>query len=199
MKKYLAIGAALLLLACVASGPQKALDNLASAMESNNTEAFLAQFDMDAYANNFLKTLTQNNEALSSLNALGKMFGLGNIDELVNSVVNVKAKLTDQFTRGVASGELMVQCRNATTPDCPWVPESLKQAQVKELGPDAAIAKVTTPEKLTCWLALHKFGEKWLVVGRAVLESDASVLAKAGKPAPKPQPAGQNPKSSVSI
>ncbi len=175
---------ACLLLACQSGGPKGAVDKLAEALEQNNTEAFLAQIDMDAYAANFLKTMTSQMGAFNALNSLGKMFGLGNIDELVNSIVNVKARLSEQFTRGVASGELMAQCRAATTPDCPWEPESLRKAQIKEIDATAAIAKVTTPERLTCWLALHKFGNRWLVVGRAVLEADAKALAQA---APAPQ------------
>lgn len=199
MKKIFLAGSLCLLMACTATGPQSALDKLATAMEKNDNQAFVAQFDMDAYAANFLKTMTRNNEALSSLNALGQILGLGNIDQLVNSIVNVKAKLTNEFNRGVASGELMAQCRTATTPDCPWVPASLRQAQIKELGPDAAIARVTTPERLTCWLALHKFNDSWLVVGNAVLETDAAALAKTGKPAPGQVQSGTGSKSGVNI
>lgn len=181
MKKYIALGAVLFLLACTASGPKKALDEMAKAMDDNNSQAFLAHIDMDAYSANFLTSMTQNNEALNSINAFGKMLGLGNLDQLLNSIVDVKGSLVDRFNRGVASGELMAQCRASTTPDCPWVPQSLRDAQVKEVGADAAIAKVTTPAQLTCWLALHKFGDKWLVVGMAVLEDDARALAVAGK------------------
>lgn len=182
MKKIFLTGLAVLLLACTASGPQKALNDLAKAMEDNNPQAFLDQIDMAAYADNYLKTMTHNDEALSSLNALGKMLGIGGIDQLIGSVVDIKAKLRDRLVRGVASGELMVECRDATTPDCPWVPKSLREATVVDINPEAAIAKVTTPARLTCWLALRKRGEKWLVVGQAVLESDAKALAMGAAP-----------------
>lgn len=194
MKKYLIAILACLILACTADGPQQTLDKLAKAMDNNDSQAFLEQFDMDAYSASFLKSMTQQNEALHSLSALGKMFGLGNLDQLVTSIVNVKAELAGHFNRGVASGELMAQCRKAATPDCPWVPQSLREAQIREIAADAAIAKVTNPEHMTCWLALHKFGQNWLVVGRAVLEADAAALAQnppAGAGQKQPGKAGQ--------
>lgn len=190
MKKYLAC-VALLLFACSSSGPQKALDEVAKAMDDNNSQAFLAHVDMDAWANNYIKSLTENDAALSSINDLTKMFGLGklsditkmfglgNLDDLINSVVDIKAKLSNEFNRGVASGELMAQCRASTSPDCPWVPESLREAKIIEIGADAAIAKVTTPARLTSWLALRKINNVWLIVGQAVLENNARAMATA--------------------
>ena len=77
-----------------------------------------------------------------------------------------------------------------------------------ELGPDAAVASVTTPAGMTSWLALRKQGETWRVVGRAVMENMARAFAQAGSqtkaasaapakaqqpaatPAPKPAPKG---------
>lgn len=201
MKKYIAACAMALLLACTASGPKKALDDIAKSMEDNNSQAFLAQIDMPAYAANFVKSMTANNEALNSLNVFGQMLGLGNIDQLIDSVVDVRARLADEFNRGVASGELMAQCRDATTPDCPWVPQSLRQAEVKELGQDAAIAKVTTPARLTCWLALRKNNGKWQIVGRAVLEDEAAAMARAGASAVQKgaQQGGAAPQKPVNI
>lgn len=175
---------------------------MAKAMEENNSQAFLAQIDMDAYAASFLKSMTKNNEALNSINVLGQMLGLGNIDQLVNGIIDVKAKLVNDFSRGVASGELMAQCAKATTPDCPWVPQSLREAQVKEIGSNAAIAKVTTPERLTCWLALQNISGKWFVVGRAVLEDDAKKLALAEKTAqatPRKEQPAKSANGGVSI
>ena len=77
------------------------------------------------------------------------------------SIVDVEARLQGHFNRGVSTGELMAQCREAQTPDCPWVPESLADAKVTEIGPNAAVAQVTTPARMTSWLALRKVGEKW--------------------------------------
>ena len=98
----------------------------------------------------------------------------------------------------------MAHCRKAERPDCPWVPESLRNAKVVELGPDAAVASVTTPAGMTSWLALRKQGETWRVVGRAVMENMARAFAQAGsqtkaapaapakaqQPAAKPAPKG---------
>lgn len=179
MKKYLLILPAALLAACMATGPQKALDELATAMENNQGQAFLAHIDMPAFATNYIKNMTQDDDTLSSLNALGQMFGLGNVNELIGSVFDMQKHLADKLNRGVSSGELMAECSQATTPDCPWVPRSLREATVVELGPGAAIAKVTTPARLTSWLALRKVGDKWLVVGQAVLETTARTYATA--------------------
>lgn len=179
MRKYILILAFFLLSACMATGPQKTLDELATALDKNNPAAFLALIDMPAFANNHIRNMTTNDDALSSLNALGQMFGLGNLDDLIGNVVDMQKRLSDQFTRGVSSGELLADCRQATTPTCPWVPQSLRDATIIELGPDAAIAKVTTPARLTSWLALRKISDKWLVVGQAVLEATARTYATA--------------------
>lgn len=184
MKRVLAIAAALLLLACTASGPQKALNDLAEAMEKNNSQAFLAGIDMNDYAANYIRSMTDGSEAVNTLNTLGKMFGLGNLnelignfDELFGNIVDMRKRISGQFNRGVASGELMAQCRQADTPDCPWVPQSLRNARIVEIGQNAAIAQVTTPARLTSWLALRNIDGKWLVVGQAVMEATAREFA----------------------
>ncbi len=75
------------------------------------------------------------------------------------------------MNQGVATGQMMAQCRTSITPDCPWVPQSLKAAKIIEVGPDAAIASVTTPANITSWLSLRKEGNAWKIVGRAPLEN----------------------------
>ncbi len=130
---------AALLTACFASGPQKALNSLAEALNKNDSAAFLAQLDLKTFAANQIKNLTREDQALSSLDSLGRMLGLGGMDDLLGSVLNMENRLQSQYTRGVSTGEMMAQCREARTPDCPWVPESLKQAQVTELSDTAAV------------------------------------------------------------
>lgn len=173
-----------LLTACFASGPQKALNNVAEALDKNDSAAFLAQVDMKAFAANQIKNMTRQDQALSSLDSLGRMLGLGGMDELLGSVMDMQARLNKQFTRGVSTGEMMAQCRVAQNPDCPWVPESLRNAQITDLGEAAAVARITTPARMTSWLALRKTGERWLVVGQALLESTARDYA-LGKTAPQ--------------
>lgn len=195
MKKYAALVLCALVLACTATGPQLTLDNLATSMEKNNTQQFLAQFDMAQYANNYIKNFGSGDQALSSLNtlgnAIGKMLGVGNLDELIGSVVDMKAYLAEQFNRGVATGELMAQCRTAIKPDCPWVPEALRKAQVIQINNNSAIAKITTPAKITSWLAFKQIDKKWMIVGQAALEGDARAMAQAGpKPATAPSKEG---------
>lgn len=196
-----------LLASCLSSGPEKPLGAMADAMEKNDSAAFLAQMDMSLFAANEARNMTSENEALNMLDSLGQDLGLGGMDQLLGSALNMEDKLRKSLTRGVSTGELMAHCRKAERPDCPWVPESLRNARVVELGPDAAVASVTTPAGMTSWLALRKQGENWRVVGRAVMEDMARAFAQAGQakaapaapakaqqpaatPAPKPAPKG---------
>lgn len=158
--------------------------------------------DLKTFAANQIKNLTREDQALSSLDSLGRMLGLGGMDDLLGSVLNMENRLQSQYTRGVSTGEMMAQCREAQTPDCPWVPESLKQAQVTELSDTAAVAKVTTPAKMTSWLALRKKGDRWLVVGQAILESTAKAYATdvsappvSGAPAARPDAGNKGDKN----
>lgn len=173
----LILGLALCLCACTSSGPQKTLDDLANALETKNNSAFLACIDMPAFAASHIRNMTANDPALNSLNALGELLGLGGLDNLIGSVIDMRGRLEQGFKRSVTSGELMAQCRTADTPDCPWVPKSLRDARIVELGDAAAIARVTTPTGLSSWLALRKVGERWLVTGQAVLEDTARAYA----------------------
>lgn len=196
-----------LLASCLSSGPEKPLGAMADAMEKNDSATFLAQIDMPRFAANEARNMTNENEALNMLDSLGQDLGLGGMDQLLGSALNMEDKLRKSLTRGVSTGELMAHCRKAERPDCPWVPESLRNAKVVELGPEAAVASVTTPAGMTSWLALRKQGENWRVVGRAVMENMARAFAQAGqaktapaapaktqqpaaKPAPKPAPKG---------
>lgn len=191
MKKNFALCAIALLFclsACVSSGPQAALDKMAKAMNDNNVSQFMAGIDLSAYTENYLKNLTSSDMTLSSLNELGNMLGIGGIDQLIGNLVDAKARIMNEFERGVASGELMAQCATSITPDCPWYPESLRNAHIVELGTNAAIARITTPARITSWLALQRRGEEWQIVGRAVLEKEAREMAE--KAAPGQAPAG---------
>ena len=193
-----------LLASCLSSGPEKPLGAMADAMEKNDSATFLAQMDMPLFAANEARNMTNENEALNMLDSLGQDLGLGGMDQLLGSALNMEDKLRKSLTRGVSTGELMAHCRKAERPDCPWVPESLRNAKVVELGP---VASVTTPAGMTSWRALRKQGENWRVVGRAVMENMARAFAQAGqakaapaapaktqqpaaKPAPKPAPKG---------
>ena len=192
---------AALVAACVSSGPQKALNGMAEALKKNDSAAFLAGMDMKSFANNEMKNLAKEEAPLGLLDSLGRSLGIGGMDEILGSIVDMEARLHNQFNRGVSTGELMAQCRQAETPNCPWVPESLSNAKVTEIGSDAAVAQITTPARMTSWLALRKIDGKWLVVGQAVMESTARQYA-TGKSAPaapaapgepKPQPAPEKP------
>lgn len=198
-----------LLTACISSGPQKTLKDMAEALKKNDSAAFLAQVDLKSYAANEVKNMTREDAPLGLLDSLGRSLGIGGVDQLIGSIVDMEARLQGHFNRGVSTGELMAQCREAQTPDCPWVPESLGNARVTEIGPDAAVAQVTTPARMTSWLALRKVGEKWQVVGQAVMESTARQYAagpgaaapeKSAPQSPAPQkPAPQKPAPDKSV
>lgn len=190
------------LAACFSSGPQKTLKAMAGALQKKDTSAFLACLDLKRYASNEIKNLTRDNQALNSLNSLGRVMGLGEgmMDGLLDSVLNMESQLQRQYTRGVSTGEMENQCRAARTPDCPWTPDALRNAQVKEMGADAAVASVTTQAGVTSWLALRKKGEQWLVVGRAPLEDTAGAYAadrsappESGSSVTRPAPSAPAP------
>ena len=122
-----------LLASCLSSGPEKPLGAMADAMEKNDSAAFLAQMDMPLFAANEARNMTNENEALNMLDSLGQDLGLGGMDQLLGSALNMEDKLRKSLTRGVSTGELMAHCRKAERPDCPWVPESLRNAKVVEL------------------------------------------------------------------
>lgn len=207
--RALALASALLLAACMsASGPQKALDSLAKALDDNDSAAFLAGLELPAYAENHIRNMAADDPALRALDSLGRLFRLGGVDQLLAGALDMQAQLEADFTRGVSTGELMARCRVAETPDCPWVPKALREAKIIELDAKAAIAKITTPARLTSWLALRKIGERWLVVGRAALEQTARKYAldmgapqdeapAKEAPAPAPKKAGKGAPSGV--
>lgn len=194
------LACALLLTGCLDSGPQKPLNAMAKALTERDSALFLAQMDGKAFAANTINALTREDPALRTLDAVGKMLGLGGMEDLVNSVVDTHQRQQELFTRGVSTGELVLECTRATKPNCPWVPEALKAAKVRKLGDTAAIAQVTTPAKLTSWLALRKVGENWLVVGQAPLEATAQAYAtgtqadaQTGAPQQPRQPGAARP------
>ncbi len=184
------------LLACMTSGPQKPLNAMADALSKNDSAAFLALMDTRQYAVNQFNNMKQENRGLDILDSLSRDLGLGGVDNLFGDIINMEDRLRTAFRRGVSTGEMMARCRTATTPDCPWVPESLRKARIIELGADAAVASVTTPVGMTSWLALQKRGEQWKVVGRAIMEEEARRYAQApsaapAAPAPAPAEAGK--------
>lgn len=177
MYKYLLTLLCLVLVGCTTSGPQKALDEMADAMEKHNGALFLSHIDMAQFAANHIRNLTSEDTALSSLDAIGKMFGLGNLDGIINNVMDMQSRISSELNRGVSSGELMAECRRTDKPNCPWVPQSMRNARIVELGPDSAIAQVITPTSMASWLSLKKIGNNWFVVGQSVLESVARAYA----------------------
>ncbi|MCR5815134.1 MAG: YfbM family protein [Desulfovibrio sp.] len=182
------------LCACELGGKSasSALQEVATALEKNDASAFVAQFDLKACAANEIKNITEANEALSTLDQLGRRLGLGGMEDLLGNVFDVERELRQDFARKVSTGELALTCRKQQKPGCPWVPESLRRAEVEKISETAAVARVVTPEKLTTWLALVKEGESWRIVGWAVLKETAQAyakgeLAKTGKSQPKPK------------
>ena len=189
-----------LLAGCQETGAKKTLSDAAKALTEKNSQAFLGLIDMDAFASHELVNLKENNSFLSFAGEVGSLFGVGNeMDEWLKGAMNLKDQYTRTFTRTVGTGELVNQCTTAKTPDCPWDPDGLKKAEVKEIGTNAAVARVTTKANMTSWVALQKQGEKWVIVGKAILEDQATKFATNERPilsaipnekeAPKAKPA----------
>lgn len=185
----LLLSAIFALMSCAQSGPRETLDLMAKALEENNPQGFMTQIDMPLFTENYIKNFTTNDSALNSLSALGDMLGLGSLDSLIGSIVDFRAHLQRNFNRGIITGELMAQCKTAITPDCPWYPSSLREAKIVELGGGAAIAGVTTPARLSSWIALAKMEKGWRVVGAAAMENEARSMALDAEAAIKARPA----------
>jgi len=64
-----------LVAACVTSGPQKALNDVADALNKNDGAAFLAQIDMKPFATNQIKNMTREDQALNALDSMGRCSG----------------------------------------------------------------------------------------------------------------------------
>ena len=94
------LGLALLLAACQTSGPQKTLNDAAKALTDKNSQAFMAQFDMDAFASHELVNLKEDNSLLNFAGDLGTLFGIGNeMDRWLESAMDLKSQYTRTFTR----------------------------------------------------------------------------------------------------
>ena len=113
LKKTLALAALFCLtlgLAGCQSGAGKTLEQAGTALKNKDSGAFLSQFDMQAYAAHEFANLKQSSQLLSGLDSMGKMLGLGSqVNDLINSIIDLQGRYTDTFTRTVASGELQDQ------------------------------------------------------------------------------------------
>lgn len=190
----LALCLALPLAGCESKGAKATCDRLAQALEKKDGSLFLAQIDMDAYAYHELANLRKDNDLLKLADKFSNLLGIDNeLNDLLLSATQLKEETTKTFSRTVANGEMMAICSRSTTADCPWEPTGLKNAKIKELGEDAAIATITTKPNITSWIALRKKGENWVVVGKAPEENTATLFAtdKKGmpqKPEAMPEP-----------
>jgi hypothetical protein len=188
MKAFLSVACILLLAGCIGSGPGKTLHEVATSLERKDSAAFLAKLDAGRYAAAYMDNLTQSNPALRALDSVaGKLLGMG-VADMVNSLAPMEEQLVGDFRTRVATGELVNECSQAASTDCPWVPASLRNAKIKELGPDAAVAHVTVPGNIATWIAMAKTGEEWKIVGLSPREEFAARYAK-NPPIPPARPA----------
>ena len=190
MKKLLSLACmlclALALSACEGSGPKSALDAASKALQAKDSQAFLAQIDMKSYAAHEMVNLKQDHTRLNRLDSIGDMLGLGSeLNELLDQIMDLENRTVKTLNRTVSSGELVNLCTKAQTPDCPWVPEALAKAEVKNLSETEAVARVTTPANMTSWIALRKADKDWKIVGKAVMEEDAARFARDSQPLPQ--------------
>ncbi len=187
MKKItMTLGIFFALTGCVSADPQATLDKMAVALDKREGNTFLQYMDMQRFAAAQVQSMTENNTPLHALDSVGKFLGLGGVGDFLGTVLDVQKDSTEHFMRGVSTGELINTCTRAQEPNCPWVPDSLRAAKVKELSPTSAVAQITTPAGMTSWLVLAKEQEMWKVVGQAVLESEAVALTtQKTQPSPK--------------
>lgn len=179
--------------------PATPLNLAAQALEKNDASSFVAQFDLKACAANEIKNITDANEALSTLDQLGRSLGIGGMEDLLGNVFDVEKKLRQDFARKVPTGELALECGRKERPGCPWEPASLRKAEVKTLSETAAVARVVSSKQLTTWLALAKKGEDWRIVGWAVLEETAQAYARGEQKALEPKKPKNSGKKPVEI
>ncbi len=183
MKKYILILFCIVFMsACISSGSEKTLENMAHALDNKDANLFLAQINMTRFATAQINNMTQASKPLQALDAVGRMLGLGGMEDLLGAVHDMKREQTEFFMHGVSTGELMLMCSTSTTPNCPWLPDALRQARMVEVSDTAVIAQITTPTNISSWLAIAKDGEKWKVVGQSALESVARNYALNQKP-----------------
>ena len=179
MRRAVAALWALALSGCMAAGPETALRDLADALIANDAGAFLERLDGGSMARCEVRRMIREDRALSMLDSLGNRLAPGGVRDLLGQALDVERELLREYERGVSDGTLMAECRVATDPGCPWVPESLKAAEVRELSPTAAVARVVTPTRMTSWLALRQRDGRWRVVGKATMEREARDAALA--------------------
>ncbi|MBQ7584895.1 MAG: hypothetical protein IJU40_01430 [Desulfovibrionaceae bacterium] len=194
----------LFLIGCEGSSSAKdAMNACATALDQNDAQAFVNSFDLKACASNQIKSMTQANDALNTLDLLGRNLGIGGMEDLLGNVFDMENSLRQNFVKKSSTGELANECARQNTTGCPWVPQSLRQAQIKEAGL-IAVARVKTPANLTTWIALAKKDKKWLIVGWAPLEDEAKNFAQEyqgqkttpksnDKPHTKPNPKKEAP------
>ncbi|MBQ7608307.1 MAG: hypothetical protein IJU76_10115 [Desulfovibrionaceae bacterium] len=156
---------------------KSALANVALALEQNNASLFLAHFDLKACAAGQIRNMTDANDALYTLDKLGKSLGIGGMEDLLGNLYDVEHSLKQNFVKKVSTGALVQECSRSDASGCPWVPDSLRRADVRKVDDSCAIARIVSPAKMTTWLALAKRGERWMIVGWADLEETAKRYA----------------------
>ncbi|MDO4839116.1 MAG: hypothetical protein Q3990_00370 [Desulfovibrionaceae bacterium] len=171
---------------CESSGPKGACDRAASALEKKDSALFMSQFDMDAYAYHEFVNLSKDNGLMKLTDQIGSIFGINDqLNSIIMNATNLKGQTEETFKRSVANGEMAAICSRSTSADCPWDVTGLKNAKIKELNEEAAIATVTTKANVTSWVALRKKGETWVIVGKAASEEKAAMFATDQKGMPK--------------
>ncbi len=205
----LLIFACMCLIACKNESPKNTLNEIAQALEERQAELFLSHLDMPRFAKAQVQMLTEGNEALEAFDSVGKLLGLGSLNNALQAEIDITPKLVESFTKGVNNGELVLQCAKNTDPYCPWVPKSLENAQIITLSDNAAIAKVTTPTKASSWLSMVKVNGTWKIVAQAVHDyqavrfthenlnqkGESSEVLNSEKTAPPPAPLTENENS----
>lgn len=171
----------LLLFLCLASGcssgPEKAVSIAAEALKNKDSEAFSTAVDIKSYLE-----IAMTEEKAAYRRAMGSILGSNLAEQAMRFANNIlpQAQINDAvkgFKQTVDTGQISLLCQQSQNPDCPWVYESLRNAKVKEVGDNSAVASVDTPNGIRQWLAIRRYDDNWKIMAVCSTEGDAKYKA----------------------
>lgn len=175
INSILAIALAVFATGC-GSGPQTTLDKVADALETKDGEAFSQVVDIARcfeIGYKMEKTAFRNTMSQILKGITGSSSQTARMADLVLPDVQ-RQKGAEMFKELVNTGQILMLCQQSKKPDCPWVPDSLRKAEVKEVADNIAVAAVDTPNGLRQWVGLREVEGEWIV--KVVAKTD--VLAQ---------------------
>ena len=81
------------------SSPRDMLVDCAKALEQNDASAFIGCFDLKACASTQIQNMTKENDALNTLDLLGRNLGIGGMEDLLGNVFDMENSLRQNFVK----------------------------------------------------------------------------------------------------